>query len=465
VSFQDDRLRDALLEVEAHAPTSSPPPIPPRSTPRWALVLTAAAAAVATVGVAVYFGTLNDRTGAPTLTPTPSASAVPSTDESPEVTSSPTASVSTTPTLTPSTEPTESAAAGWTIAASFSEFEQWRFPFDATTWSGGFAAVGLRMETFPTDIGPYLGEPTLWVSPDGRDWNERPLNVSIPEGEDDRVEIIVSLPDGRLMVVRRTRAEGAWVSSDGVAWEPIDLGIDDTLVVHLERGPHGYVLIGTTPDDVGQIWHSENGLDWSLSREVLPNAGGPVQLNNVGAGPEGFVVTGVRRPTSVGGTDRPLIMASGDGREWFDAPAQESLRNGDHPYDVGPLGNDWVATGFGAAEAENRPVVWRSANGLDWTRHAGPTDPSGRTAFHATDLAGAGGHVVISPALFQISGAFQFPTIAWSTNDGLTWEPIPPDESYVTEVVSDGEVVIAVGRIGRGTTAAFWITSPLTTTR
>jgi hypothetical protein len=120
-----------------------------------------------------------------------------------------------------------------------------------------------------------------------------------------------------------------------------------------------------------------------------------------------------------------------------------------------------VATGFGATEAEQRTVVWRSADGLTWTRDLGPADPAGRNTYYATDIAGAGGHVILSPAEFCLCGPFQDPTVASATTDGTAWTAIDPDGSYVTEIVASVDVVVAVGRIGRGESAAFWrLTAP-----
>jgi hypothetical protein len=115
-----------------------------------------------------------------------------------------------------------------------------------------------------------------------------------------------------------------------------------------------------------------------------------------------------------------------------------------------------MATGLGASEAEQRAVVWRSADGLTWSRELGPADPGGRNSYTASDIAGAGGHVILSPAEFCLCGPFPDPTLAWDSTDGATWTPIDPDGSYVTEVVAAGDVVVAVGGTGRGESAAFW---------
>ncbi len=104
-----------------------------------------------------------------------------------------------------------------------------------------------------------------------------------------------------------------------------------------------------------------------------------------------------------------------------------------------------------------RTALWRSADGLNWTRDDGQRDPGGRDSYYATDIAGDGGIVVLSPAESAIGGPFQFPTYAWSSTNGVEWNLIEPDGSYVTEVVTIGSTTVAVGTIGRGDEAAFWV--------
>jgi hypothetical protein len=385
----------------------------------------------------------------------PSASAAPS--EIPSASpATPEPTVQPTPTAVP-------VPNDWTLAGTFGEDDQQpTFVFDVTTWQGGYVAVGTRYDDFVNDCcGPNAGQLLLWTSDDGTSWEERPLMITLPTFDDGppdmRVEHILQLSDRQLMVVYDEASSSepevqAWVSDDAIVWTEVDLGLGSIDVDDEAQGPHGFILIGHTPAGAAQIWRSSNGLAWEIVHEDPPDA--VVQLGSVDAGPDGFVVTGARR----GGTDRPYILASSDGRTWFVADEdQASFLDGDFPIDVAALGSDWVATGFGAEESEQRPVVWRSTNGLDWTRDLGPTDPDGRDSYYATDIAGNGGIAVISPAEAGIGGPFQFPTWPWSTTDGVGWTQLPTDAGYVTEMATNGSTIVAVGNIGRGSQGAMWV--------
>jgi hypothetical protein len=454
----DRRLAARLRAYESRVPSDEPPPLNSvrRGLPRSALISTGALGALAAGLLAlVVLQQSPEPFGESSPSPTPSAMLTPT--PSPSATSPATLAPSVTPTTRPPTATAAPVPAEWTLANTFAEPNRPTFVFDATAWERGFVAVGARLDGFAGDVGPYAGQPILWISADGSSWEERALDIEIPVEQpgapvDARVGHVVTLPDGRLMVIRSVYAAAtAWTSLDASTWTPVDLGIGDTSVLDIDRGPTGLVLIGTSAEGLEQIWFSTDGLQWELTRE--DPAADAAQLSSVAAGPEGFVVVGAHRTD----TDRPYVLASADGRTWLEAPLQAAFEDDDFPYDVAPLGPDWIATGFGAEQADQRTVVWRSANGLDWERDLGPVDPSGRDSYYATDIAGAGGLAVLSPAEARIGGPFQFPTLAWSTIDGVDWTGILPDGSYVTDLITDGTTVVAVGTIGRGDSAAFWI--------
>jgi hypothetical protein len=240
------------------------------------------------------------------------------------------------------------------------------------------------------------------------------------------------------------------VSGDAVTWTEVDLGVGDVSVQSVAAGDRGMVLVAATSEGGQQVWFSADGVSWQLTHAMMAEE--EAQLETAAAGPEGFVVVGALR----GGTDQPHIIVSSDGLTWFTAPNQPSLEAGSFPLDIAQLGSDWVATGFGEAEGAGRSPVWRSTDGLTWTRDVGPTDPAGRETYYATDIAGDGAYVILSPAEFCLCGPFQDPTVAWSTTDGAAWAALDPDGSYVTEVAERDGTVVAVGRIGRGDAAAFW---------
>lgn len=400
-------------------------------------------------------GQASTATPAPSATPT---SPTPSPTDSGGTPSTPSASagVPATPVAT-----TSARAEGWSLAATFGDgADQPSFVFDATVWNDRFVALGVRLDDFASDCCVWKGQPMIWTSVDGIEWEARPLGIDLGDAPevDDRVYDILALPDGRLMVTgSRYAPTAAWISGDGVTWSQIEILPAGSQLSNIAAGPDGFVLLANAPAALGevgaeQLWHSGDGVNWQLTFEAEP--GDDVHLETVAAGPEGFVVVGGS------GTDaeRPYVLASSDGRSWLLAPVdQPAFHDGDFAFDVAPLGGDWVATGFGSEQADQRAVVWRSRNGLQWTRDLGPLDPAGRDSYYATDIAGDAGVVVLSPNVSAISGPFPFPTYAWTSTDGDTWSTIEPDQSYVTDVVSIGSTTIAVGNIGRGERAAFWV--------
>lgn len=371
----------------------------------------------------------------------------------------PTAPPTPSPSPLPITAPPSAGSGEWELAATFgtgSDREP-TFVFDATAWRGGFAAIGLRLDYFASDVGPYPGEPLIWTSPDGRTWSEHALGIPLETQQpgvpsDDRIEHLLGLSDGRLLAIRAAYGPTqAWISDDAIRWEPLDLGIGDVSPYAIAQGPRGYVMVAAGVDRNGVALYSDDGLTWTTTHESP--AAGVVDLFGVAGGPDGFVIVG--RDQDVG---EAFILASADGRSWLRAdPDQDAFSGGVDPLDVAPLGGDWIATGFATASPEARPVLWRSTNGLDWVREAGPADPDGRDTSATVNVSGNAGHVVLATNESGIWGPFPMPAYAWSTTDGSRWATILPNRSHVVELASVGTTVIAAGTIGRGDSAAFWV--------
>jgi hypothetical protein len=168
------------------------------------------------------------------------------------------------------------------------------------------------------------------------------------------------------------------VSEDGISWTAVELGIGDVSVASMAAGDGGLVLVAGAVDGTAQVWSSVDGMTWELTHATTAAEG--VQLEEVAAGPEGFVIVGAIRTDA----DRPYVLASSDGRSWFTAADQPAFAGSSFPFDVAPLGPGWVATGFGATEDQQRSVIWRSADGLASTRDLGPVDPTQGNTYYAT---------------------------------------------------------------------------------
>jgi hypothetical protein len=154
-----------------------------------------------------------------------------------------------------------------------------------------------------------------------------------------------------------------WVSSDGLDWQRLDIGIPDLLnAVDVAAGPLGLVMIGRAePNASGRneyAWYSADGLSWERVWETQADDSPAA----VGAGPEGFVVVG-QQGYGQGAAPIGLALASADGREWIEAPTDGALGTAGPTWSVVPMGNDWMATSLQVRDVHGL----RSANGLDWT--------------------------------------------------------------------------------------------------
>lgn len=461
----DDRLTERLRAYEARIPDADAPDLftqRARGTAGWPVLFASGAAAMAAIALVVVVVVNTDLGPSPSPTlPEGSPSAVASPPPTDQPSPGPSATNADSPAASTTVAPSAVTPSEWQLTATFGQGEQQpTFVFDATAWGGGFAAIGLRLPQFASDVGPYGGQPLIWTSPDGIEWTESTLDVQLETQQsgapvDARIEHMLALPDGRLLAVRAAYGPvEAWVSADAATWDAVDLGLGGLRGTAAVGGSSGYVLLGESPDGDAQVWASSDGLSWQLTHSIEADL--EAQLESVAAGPEGYVIVGALRADG----DRPLVLASSDGRSWVAAPDQPALAEGSFPVDVAPLGGDWVATGFGAPEGQGRSMIWRSPNGLAWTQDLGPDDPAGRETYYSTDIAGVAGQVILSPAEFCLCGPFQDPTVAWSTTDGITWAVVEPDASYVTDAAEADGTVVAIGRIGRGDQAAFWVLAP-----
>ena len=102
-------------------------------------------------------------------------------------------------------------------------------------------------------------EPITWFSPDGDRWVL--ISEESPFGESAAVYEIEER-DGRFVAVGATDEASAvaWVSNDGVAWEPIEFALD--FIDGIAGGGLGWVLTGANAADEQLIFFSTDGFTW-----------------------------------------------------------------------------------------------------------------------------------------------------------------------------------------------------------
>ena len=475
----DDRFdRDVAARLRAYESRlpEAPAPAPGRGRRRRSSGLpvllaggTAVLAAVVLVLVVVQ-GWGRDRVGDPVLSPSATASATadetaePSASATPESTPSPAAS---DPPAAPSAsaEPPPADLA-WTATGSF--------PSDAggpsmvehiVAVDGGYVAAGVAYDAQLPGVGPTPAHSLrIWLSADGRTWE--PVATQL---ENVQFTSLVVRADGVLLATgqRGTLSEvgyvesaepAAWTSPDGREWADVDIGMSNVPAT-IVRGAQGFLALAR-PDatEEFELWHSPDAIAWTAVRDGVA---GRIDL---AAGDEGFVVMGT---TSAAG-DQTFAIASGDGREWFDAssppPASSPL--------VAALDADWMVMGaFGTEGGTASGQTWWSANGLDWVPHGQAPmkriETDGTTCDeYPRHLRSAGRWVVAATDLAHPCGEGSFVVHGTQliSSDGATWAPLPFEvgtpgvtrsgASVNAAAAADGTLILAGEQDG---VATFWI--------
>ena len=372
----------------------------------------------------------------------------PSVTETANPTISPTPSSTESPSSAPTDEPDGSGAFDWTEATAFGPEGGAMAVTDVSAWSGGFIAIG---HEWPSEsMGPD-GEPRIWTSPDGRDWEDVSPDLGSAPME---LRGILRLSAGGVVVV--SDAPGAtevpraraFRSDDGETWTELDLPteIANAGGIRVASGPVGHVI--ATADE---IWYSAEAESWQLVHEA-PDGVAFVQPV---AGEEGFVTW-----TTATEDGEPIVVASGDGLSWLAGSTTLPI------FGVAPWRGDW----FGWSFTDDPPSIglFRSANGLDWSEAADLEDltgPGGPTANQGMEsevtemtLAGEGGVLLATLGWNHCCAQLPVAVATYLTTDGEAWAPSGlPEELYVSAVATDGSVLVAAGHRERGVDIGFWV--------
>jgi len=181
---------------------------------------------------------------------------------------------------------------------------------DVAWGPSGFVAVGNVQVVNPDRPVGWLGQPAIWLSPDGRQWDLLPYDEELFAGIEGLWRVVTF--DGRFVAVGGSSAwlsndginwqrveidtdrgvgdvtvwndmlvavggtydghPAAWTSSDGVTWARVtsaDLAEVDGNLQGVGGNADGLVAIGTSPTGMVTAWQSENGSDWSVDSEML----------------------------------------------------------------------------------------------------------------------------------------------------------------------------------------------------
>lgn len=431
----DRELSARLRAYESRLP-DAPAPVPGRAgRARNGLPIllaggTAVLAAIVLVLV-VLQGWGRDRVADPVPSPSAGASATadetaePSASVTPESTPSPAASEPpATPSESPEPPPAELA---WAASGSFpSDGSGPSMVEHIVAVEGGYVAAGIAYDAQLPGVGPTPAHSLrIWLSADGRTWE--PVATQL---ENVQFTTLVVRADGSLLATgwRSTLSEygyvetgelAAWTSADGREWAEAEIGMP-VVPTTIARGAAGYLaLVRPDATEEFELWHSPDAIAWTAVRD------GVAGRIDVAAGDEGFVAMG----TTSAASDETFAIASGDGREWFNAssppPASSAL--------IAALEADWIAmVAFGTEGVTVTGLASWSANGLEWSTHGqAPMEQistDGTTCDeYPRHLRSAGGWVVAATALSHPCGEGSFVVHGTQliSSDGATWTPLP----------------------------------------
>lgn len=342
----------------------------------------------------------------------------------------------------------------WTETSRFEESGLSRDPADFAVGSGMAVAVGsalLEAEVPPG--GAARREGRVWVASEPANWEE----IVDPEQFQDAILTdVITAADGTFIALGRIEGEGVtpvalatWRSEDGRTWERADIGLPPTLSSRgVADGSEGYVVAGVRTDAAAavEVWHSTDGLSWGRVFE-LPSVEEPDgrDIQNVEAGAEGFVAHGSHRD------GRIYFVASGDGREWVDAPRQPALDELPSVPPLASLGGDWLAAERGGSDPLG---LWFSPDGLNWSRLEITAPGPGARFDRASWLASAGDRLFLEGNDPDRIGE------TWTSTDGREWTLTDlPAELSATAVIRWDDRLALAGTlpVDRSRAASFWI--------
>jgi hypothetical protein len=363
------------------------------------------------------------------------------------------ASLTASPTVPPSSRPvaslnSEVALGGyrWT-RINAQQFSGVALESITITADGRLLGLGDSLTAQAPDGPPP--QPTIWSSTDGLAWTRNPNSAAFASQRAfwvESVRALVRTASGFVAVGTESQDDAsladaaAWFSPDDVTWTRaiVNDGIGRTMD-EVVATADGLVALGDTDYSFHggfgggtAIWTSPDGRTWArVPDDVGPPHG--TRLRRIVRWPAGFLATATfewgegspdaaRPPLTAG------IWTSKDGIHWAPIPGSPLGLNG-----LIRTGHGYMAVGTGSGHPAEA-VIWRSADGLTWTRAILPRPadlPAGASAY--TDA------VASSPTGFVAFGTRDdtFAEIGWSSPDGVTWVAFNLDPVLAGAIVDD----------------------------
>lgn len=252
----------------------------------------------------------------------------------------------------------------------------------------GLVAVGTGCEDNTAPCAPH---PTVWTSADGTSWTRSATDPDI-FGE-----------SGAMMDLAAT--DYGIVAAGNIA----ELGADDGFFVR------------------PAVWLSPDGADWSRVWEGdLVDAGASSFVPGFTAlavDSEGLIV-GVGSAENEDSQVVAAVWISTDGRAWERIESNSPAFGSETDLDVTILEVTWGSDGFIAVGTEGgtHVAIWKSADGLSWTRIDTTDQPFGTTGTLSAVAALDTGFVATGPHGFAGPGG-KLVTL-WTSPDGSSWDRV-----------------------------------------
>jgi hypothetical protein len=219
-------------------------------------------------------------------------------------------------------------------------------------------------------------------------------------------------------------------STDAVTWHRQSATAQNGYANRIAAGPKAIVAVGNYSGNHLVSWSSADGLSWSRQRDALPLptlGTDTVTVTDVTAAGDGWLAVGRRDPECFinCGLDpkRSYVWRSSDGLHWTRIADQPALKGGGMNA-VSPWGAGFVAAGGAGGHA----AVWTSPDGVSWSRVPDAPLWGGVLGTEATDVGIVGGTVaVVGNAYAQdtcssgVAARLCPGPRAWWSSDGQTW--------------------------------------------
>ncbi|MFG2006609.1 WD40/YVTN/BNR-like repeat-containing protein [Spirillospora sp. NPDC048911] len=317
-------------------------------------------------------------------------------------------------------------------------------------------------------VGSAGGDAALWSTQDGRSWTAGKGSGSALTRSGSQMLLDVTAGKSGWLAVgfdeATPRKPVVLTSADAATWQAVDGNAEfrparDSLTTFAAAsGPTGYVIVG----DEGlsaTTWFSADLKKWERGKGVGSNALAVLPNSNrwmrsVAGGSFGYVAVGGVRDPNAGNApaNRPAVWTSTDGKQWT---LQQPQLPGGLPEGflshVAAKGNILVAAGTATTGTANTALAYVSTDGGKSWRETKLPAPDGATGIDVTALTETPGGFAATGVTGR-QGATD--VVSWTSADGTSWTPAKPGgeglggpgDQQITGLAALDGTLLGVGR-------------------